>query len=447
MEKVLELIKKERLFNREDVVAVACSGGRDSMTLLHLLYSHREDLDIEVVAINVDHGIRSNSSEDTQFVKEYCNDNRIRLYNFKIDSLKISKEQKISLEAAAREGRYGIFDTLIKKGMCDKIVLGHHMSDQVETIFENLFRGSGLLGAKGMQLVRDEIFVRPLLFSTRDEINAYIKEHSIDFVEDSTNADATYTRNFLRWEIMPALVERFKGLEKNMINFSNSAKEDNDYIESQIDYSGLIQQDDMIKIPIAYFNFVSSIRNRIVLYALRKMHKDNNIERKHVQIVNEFALQGHNGQHINLPNKIKVHKEYDYITITTNSTRKQSNAYLFKFGKLEILGYGLIKVNPSTLRLVKKGAHLVDIDQIPKDAKWRFRKTGDKIVPYGSKNSKKLKDYFTEKKVPLRLRDSVPLLASGDEIYVLADIEISDKIKITEETKNVCKITFKKDLI
>ena len=130
MDKVLDYIKENNMIMPGEIIGVACSGGRDSICLLHYLNSIKADLDCEVVAVNVDHGLRPTSALDTEFVMQFCKDNHIRAYKFKGEALKVAKEEKLTIEQAARKVRYGVFETVIKKGLVDKIALAHHSNDQ-----------------------------------------------------------------------------------------------------------------------------------------------------------------------------------------------------------------------------------------------------------------------------------------------------------------------------
>ena len=123
MERVLETIMQEKLIEKGDIVAVACSGGVDSMALLHKLNSLKNDLDCKIIAVTVDHSIRENGVRDASFVEEYCNKNNIKCYKFKIDVPRLAKQKQLSLESAGREARYGIFDALVSKGIATKIAL------------------------------------------------------------------------------------------------------------------------------------------------------------------------------------------------------------------------------------------------------------------------------------------------------------------------------------
>ena len=268
MDNVLEFIKKNNLIKSGEIIGVACSGGRDSMCLLHYLNSIKAELDCEVVAVNVDHSIRPSSAFDTEFVMKFCKEHGIRAYKFKVEALKVMKDENLTLEQSARKVRYGVFETVISRGLVDKIALAHHMNDQAETVLLNIIRGAGLAGARGMEPVRDGVYIRPLLETPREEIMAYLDEYGIEYVEDETNNDTEFSRNYIRNIVMPALRKRFKGVDKNIVNFSRICAQDDKYINNQIDFSSIIEGKDIVKIPLSLFYLDTAIVNRILLKEL-----------------------------------------------------------------------------------------------------------------------------------------------------------------------------------
>jgi len=346
MEQVLDYIKENNMIKPREIIGVACSGGRDSISLLHYLNSIKADLDCEVVAINVDHGIRATSALDTEFVMQFCKEHKIRAYKFKGEALKVAKEEKLTIEQAARKVRYGVFETVIKKGLVDKIALAHHMYDQAETILLNIIRGSGLSGARGMEPVRDGIYIRPLLATPRENIMSYIDEFGLQFVEDETNNDTTYSRNYLRNIVMPALRRHFRSVDRNIVNFASICAKDDDFINSQIDLGTMIETNDFVKVPLTYFYQNESIVNRILRKVFSRYAKQD-IERKHIKMVREFALEADNGSIISLPFKIKVLKEYDYIVIGNIKKKETVGQYPFASGKIKVEGYGVIRSTSS----------------------------------------------------------------------------------------------------
>ncbi len=446
MEHVIDYIKKHNLIKSGEIIGVACSGGRDSITLLHFLNSVKHDLDCEVVAVNVDHGIRQTSSHDTEFVMDFCKEHKIRAYKFKGEALKVAKEEKLTIEQAARKVRYGVFDTVVKKGLVDKIALAHHMNDQAETVLLNILRGAGLSGAKGMEPIRDSIYIRPLLELPREEIMSYIDENGLTYVEDETNKDTTYSRNYIRNIVMPTLRKHFKSPDRSLVNFASICARDDAYINSQIDMGAIIENNDIVKLPLTYFYQDEAVINRILRKVFSKF-AEQDIERRHINMVREFALEANNGNMINLPFKIKVLKEYDYIVIGYIKKVQIVGNYPFRSGKLKIDGYGIIRSTASkVLTEPKIHQHIVDASRIPTRAEWRFRQEGDVFSPLGMGGTKKLKDYFIDKKIPQRMRDQIPVLAVDNRILAVADIEIADELKITEDTHQYYKINYEKDV-
>jgi len=447
MERVIDFIKQNNMIKSGEIIGVACSGGRDSICLLHFLNSIKAELDCEVVAVNVDHGIRSTSALDTEFVMQFCKDNHIRAYKFKAEALKVAKEEKLTIEQAARKVRYGIFETVIKKGLVDKIALAHHLNDQAETVLLNIVRGAGLNGAKGMEPTRDGIYIRPLLTTPREEIMAYLDENGLEFVEDETNKDNSYSRNYIRNVVLPDLRKHFKSVDKNIVKFASICNQDDNYINSQLNIGTFIETKEFTKIPLTYFYQDDAIINRILMKVLSRYAKQD-IERKHIKMIREFAVEANNGNIISLPFKIKVMKEYDYITIGIIKKKEVVGENVFRSGKLKIEGYGIIRSTSSkVLTEPKMHQHIIDASKLPSNAVWRTRQEGDTFAPLGLGGTKKLKEYFIDKKIPQRMRDEIPVLAVGGKILIVADIEIADEIKVTDETKQFYKINYEKDVM
>ena len=240
MENIERTIEQDTLISRGDIIGVGLSGGKDSMALFHYLLGLQEKYDFELVAIHVDHSIRENSGDDARFVMDYCKSLGVRAYKFRVDANKLAKDKNLSIELAAREARYGVFDACIQKGVVDKIALAHHMSDQAETILMRILRGTGIGGAKGMEESRDGVYIRPMLNTTREAIDAYIDKNGIEYVEDQTNFDNDYARNYLRNEIMPRLKKFWPQAVNSLVSFGKICKEDDEYINSQVYFDALI---------------------------------------------------------------------------------------------------------------------------------------------------------------------------------------------------------------
>jgi len=446
MEQVLDFIKKHKLIETGEIIGVACSGGRDSMALLHFLNSIKSEFDAQIIAINVDHSIREHSALDSQFVLDYCKEAGIKAYKFKVEALKVAKDEKMTLEQAARDARYKTFDSLVQKGLVDKIATAHHLNDQAETILLNLLRGCGLSGAKGMEPLRDKVYIKPFLETDRGEIMSYIDEYDIPYVEDETNQDNAYSRNYIRNVIMPTIRKKFKSVDRNLINFANICAEDEEFIQNKVEMGGVVRDKDITKIPLTYLNFEPSVVNRIIMKCLQ-FYSLQDIEKRHINLIKNFAQESENGASIDMPFDLRIHKEYDYLTIAPKKSKVEIGVFPFAKGKTYVDGFGTIRiVSSKVFNEVKPHSHTVDANKIPKNAVWRFRKQGDEFTPFGNGGTKSLKEYLIDKKIPARLRERIPVLAVDNQILIVGDIEISDSVKVDETSTQLFKIHYEKDL-
>ena len=345
----------------------------------------------------------------------------------------------MSLETAAREARYGVFDALVQKGIANKIALAHHQNDQAETILMHLFRGAGLSGLKGMDYQKDGTYIRPMLSTPKEQVLQYLKDNNISYVDDETNMESVYTRNYLRNEVLPLLFKKWPNLLNTLINFSKSAAEDDEYIYNHLNDHALLIENKIAKIPLSYFSYQNAVINRIIFKALHGIGVGVDIERKHIEAIKDLAKNSENGKKIDLPLGVCAYKEYDYLTLTN---KKKPNAKLYaelKCGEINVEGFGKIVVKRVKDFVPKPNVLYIDYKKVPRDAHWRFRQNGDVFEKFGG-GTKKLKDYFIDKKIPQRERNNIPVLASGNDILAIAGMEISEKVKIEAGVKSALKV-------
>lgn len=430
MDGILDFIKANKLVKKGDVVGVGVSGGVDSMCLLHYLNSVKDILDIDVVGIHINHGIREESYDEAKFVLDKCKEMGVRVYKFTIDSNKIAKEKKVSLETGAREGRYGVFEALVKKDIVDKIALAHHMSDQAETILMHLFRGAGIKGAKGMEPIRDGIYIRPMLNISKEEILEYASLNNIEYVEDASNNDNSYSRNYMRNVVMKDILARWPNAIEAINNFSRTVCEDDDYIDANIDLNSLVVDDKVVQLPCSVFRLHSAVYSRLVFKALSIIGVKKDIERKHIEIIKDLALNLDNGKKVKLPLDVSVRKEYGFLTFENVFVEKPVLRKPNKCFSFDVENFGTVTIKRVKTDGLSNGLYF-DYRKVPKDAYWRFREDGDVFEKFGG-GTKKLKSIFIDKKIPLRKRDYIPVLASGNEVYVIAGVAISEKVKVED---------------
>ncbi len=417
-------------------VAVAVSGGVDSMALLRYAKANEQKFNIEVLALNVEHGIRGESSvNDTAFVKDYCAKNAIPLITYEVNSKKYASEKKLSLEESARILRYECFDDAYNKNKFDYLLTAHHLSDNAETILFNLFRGASLNGLKGIPYKKGYV-VRPLLNVTKDQIKAYVTSESIPFVVDETNEQLDYTRNYIRLELLPKIKEIFPESEKSLSRLSKIVAEENEFLDGLANKC-LIQEEGVLKLATST---PPVLIKRATFIALKKLGLTKDWEKTHADSVLSL-INKQNGASVNLPKNIVAIREYDYIVFSTNN-QKQAEAVAFSLGEIDFNGEKLkIELVNNSLPPdeLKNGLYL-DLDKIPLGAVIRSKKEGDSFTKFGG-GTKSLGDYLTDKKVAKRKRDFLPLVAYENKVLAIFSIAISDSVKVDNNTKNTIKIT------
>lgn len=421
-------------FNKGDTVAVALSGGSDSMALLYYTLKNAKKYSIKVIALNVEHGIRGEKSiSDTEFVKAYCNKHDIPLICYSVNSLRRAKEEKLSIEQAARVCRYECFNDAISSGKCDKIATAHHLADNAESVLLNVFRGTGIKGVAGITSVRQDKIVRPMLSISKEQITKYIEENDLPFVTDETNLTNDYARNYLRNKIIPEVKNLFPEMEKSIERLSRIAKLEDDYMDKEGDK--IVQNnEDFVQISLPSH---PAILARATLKALKHLGLEKDWESVHVNEVLGLT-EAENGKRINLPKGIIAVKEYDNITFYKEGQKASEQ---IKFAKGTTV-FGNAKLKAETVDTVPdlKQGFYADFDKIPKTAVIRTRADGDVFTKFGG-GTKSLGDYLTDKKIPVRERDSLPLVADGNKILIIYGIAVSDAVKVDETTNNIIKIT------
>lgn len=425
------------LFKRGDAVAVALSGGKDSMCLLHLLLKSKDKLGITVKAINVEHGIRGEKSlSDSEFVAKECAILGVPLYFQRVDSLGFSSENGLSVEEAARILRYKVFQSAADEGFCNKIATAHHASDRVETTLFNIFRGASSLGAAGIpESSRNGLIVRPLLSLTRVEIDEYVKENSIPFVTDETNSDNAYSRNYIRNKIIPDIKEKFPSFETAVLRFADSLKDDNDYLLGEA-RKAIEQRNGEYSFPC---DLPKPVFSRAAITCMKSLGILKDYEKVHVDAV--FSLKNEeNGKSVDLPKGVVAVKDYGRITLYKKKSKKEF-CESFKLGTYEFAGR-TYRFEKTTYSGQKRSDNrlIADFSKIPDGAVIRNRRLGDTFEKFGG-GTKKLKDYLIEKKIPQRERDDILLLCKGEKVVIICGIEISDAVKVDKDTEFVLQCT------
>lgn len=423
-----------KLFNGKHTIAVALSGGKDSVFLLHSLLAHRHKLNIDVRAINVEHGIRGESSlKDTAFTVDLCKSWGVKIKCYSVNAPEHAKMSGLSLENSARVLRYNCFKDAIKNGFCDCVATAHHLSDNAETLLFNLFRGSSPSGLTGIsEISEDGTIIRPILNLTREEIDQCVKQNNLPFVTDETNDCDDFTRNYLRNQIIPLIKQRFPTFERSIERFAEICKSESDFLNEQA--KTLIKGNSVL--------FADKTSDVLFLRACKIVIKslgfDKDYEKVHLDALLSLA-KGQTGNKINLKNQLLAIKTKDGVLFERNKEQPTNLVIPFTLGSISFDNY--------TLNFEKSGAitHLnalsFDLDKLPDGAVIRLKQPGDKICAFGGKN-KTLKKYFSDKKIESRVSSTLPLIAKGNQIYLVCGVDISENLRVDENSRNIIKFTF-----
>ena len=419
-------------------VCVALSGGADSVALFLLFSENAEKLHISLSAVNIEHGIRGKESlEDTAFVKSLCEKAGVPLLCFSADIPALAKQSGRGVEETAREYRCGVFERLIEEGRTDIVATAHHAGDNAESVLLNVLRGAALTGAGGIRaflpVEGDKGIARPLLSCTKAEILEYLTARGAGWREDSTNADVAYTRNFLRRKVLSPAKEMFPECEKNLYAFSRFAREDDEYLYSLTD--GYVEEGkEFIIRPGA----PRPLLRRCCIRALRYFGAEKDYTSAHI-----FAMCGlfdkESGAEADLPAGLKAVNDYGALAVYRPAPAPVY-AYPFAEGEFDCGGY-VLRVSRGE-RVPEEGicgrVLYLNGAALPSGAVIRPRQSGDVFKKFGG-GTKKLKEFFIDKKIPARRRDDYPLIAAGKEVFAVCGLEISDKARLPEEGGSLCR--------
>lgn len=409
-------------------IGIGVSGGVDSMVLLSCMKKQG----IDILAINIEHGIRGiESSQDSDFVKSFCEQNDIEMLSFRVETLKEREKTKESVELCARRLRYEIFSQILKDKKAEYIALAHHASDNAETILMRILRGTGIKGVRG--IVDNEKFIHPLIAYTKEEINAYAEENGIPFTNDKTNFCSDYTRNFLRNEIFSPLKNKFGNIETGFSRLSQSAIECDDFLQSQVlPYE---EKDKGYAIALELFSKAHSIiKKYTIAEILSKLGAVQDVEAVHLEEIIALEQKANNAS-LNLPYGIVALKAYDKLLFYISD----KDTYFYEvFDIRKSFEFCKSRYTFENGDKIENGISF-DYEKVPKDAVIRTRQTGD-IFQRCNGRTKSLSDFLTDTKLTKKERDELLLIAKDEEVFAICGIEISDKIKIDKDTKTIIYI-------
>ena len=443
LDRMKETISKYGMLEPGEKVLVGISGGCDSSVLLHLMSFLATQWGLTLEAAHVNHNLRGPESlRDERFVRSMCREYGVKLHVMNANVHAYAEEHRLGEEEAGRELRYQYFEHCAKRmGKGTKIATAHTLSDCVETFLFNMARGTGLAGLCGIPPVRGDI-IRPLIETTRNQIEEFCADQGIPFITDSSNLTDEYSRNRIRHSAVPALLEVNPSFERAFLRMTEQLRQDRDFLDDLSD-----ELLDTAEIPTGFDGGTlalaePALRTRAAAKMLRRFGFPCDYERI-TWIADRVGKEDY---------KLELAKDAYFVqkgglicredkrpaeTIAESPLSEGISELLpGKFAECHILDAFHFKNSHEFHQYVLKNAF--DYDKIHGVAVIRSRKEGDQINLTGCNRT--LKKLFNEAKVPVHLRKTVAVIADDDGVLWVEGFGTDRRAKVTEETGSVAVI-------
>jgi len=460
--KVLETIERFGMICRGDRVVVAVSGGPDSVCLLDVLDSLKERLDVTLCVVHVDHTTRDGeSAADAEFVAELAD-----RYGLPCDVVRVNVERESgeSFELAARRLRYAVFEDVTLSRGAARLATGHTADDQAETVLMRMVRGTGPRGLAGILPVAERermTVVRPLIDLWRTEIEQYIADREIPWRQDRTNTMTCYLRNRVRLQLIPELEREFNpAVKAALVRLAELARDEQDELsryargaarsalDHETDGQAHVVREAFRAMPVAIGRLCVMAWSSSVLGT--PWHGTADAVERAVTFLCSDTTTGE----IHLPENVCVQLEYDHAVFRRTAQHatpapSEKPVVLPVPGRVEVDWAGLAFTArllpradaPADIRQAcTRDVHYFDADRTAGELMLRRRRRGDTFQPVGLSGTIKLSDFFINRKVPARLRDTVPILASDAGIVWVVGYAADERCAVQDSTTFVVEI-------
>lgn len=431
-----ELLKFVELMHAKTArFIVAVSGGRDSMALLHACLS----IQLDVVVAHCNFGLRGNDSNaDMKLVKDFCTNHNtpfvLKTFNTKEESLRIGK----AIQETARQLRFDWFEELRKEKQADFLLTAHHGNDLIETFIFHACRGAGLNGLSSIPM-RNNFILRPWLSVKQAHIEEYVHIHQIPFRKDISNDSLDYTRNFIRHQIIPLFNEVNQQADDNLIDAIHHIKEAASLVEEKTNELKLtltsstgnsfsIKHQQVVQLPYAktlLHNWLKpyGFNKTCILEATQKQHATGSI-----WLSEHYQMLYNRGE----------------LLITERQENKQAAISIAQAENTKITWQDKV-IDVQFLLTVpdvyEEGTVYLDISDIKFPLTIRVWENGDSFTPLGMDKSKKVSDFFIDKKIGLTEKHRTPILCVGNRIMAVIPHRIDHHFRIKESTRQIIRIT------
>lgn len=474
LEKVKKTIEKYQMFTIKARIVVGVSGGSDSTTLLHLLLQLRDEYKLKLWVAHLNHQLRGKEAEEeARWVKIFASKIGIPLISDSLDVATLAKREKLTLEEAGRMARYDFFEHVSNQVSANKIAVGHTASDQVETVFMRLMKGTGLDGLSGIPPVRG-IIIRPLIEIFHKEVEEYCERNNLKFCVDSSNNDTSFLRNRIRLDLLPLLSQEYNPqIGKILLQMSKNLREDADLIrrngEKEFGKILIEEREDknqrwLVLDREKLFRLHPALQKRVLREGIGRIKGNlKEISSEHLDSI--LDLDGKRGtKQLSLPGNLVIQKQYKDLLIKRGESKNIPFArYLVVPGKTDLsqlnltLETRLISVKPdffltSSFMDLREKATLDEVSGFPEEEVFfdfdklkpplflRNREKGDRFCPLGMKGSKKIKDFFIDLKIPMEKREKIPILVNRGKVAWIMGHRIDERFKIDNNTTRILAI-------
>ncbi len=450
-DKVDKTIRSYNLLSNGDKILVALSGGADSVALLLILNEFKNDFDLSLEALHVNHMIRSDDADrDEKFCKDFCDKLNIPITIIREDIPALAEKEKKGLEETARNFRYKVFNEIADKKGINKIAVAHHADDQVETLLFRIFRGTGRSGFIGIPIQRD-IIIRPLLQVAKKDILEFLEEEKVNYCYDYSNEDNNYTRNYIRNSLLKDIRKNINSsVDSNLLNLADTILEEDRFLESivleKVDESVTKSRGGKIELDLELFcNYDVWLRRRLLRYCLSAISADGlGPDKKVVERLDHACCNFRNG--ISLPGNIEATRSGKKMIFYKRNEIVEQREFIIgknlEVPELNITVNGLELSYEKDMLIKKRRSQVVviDADKVFPPFKVRGIQKGDRFQPLGMEGTKTVGSYLGDRKIDPLYRNEVPVLVDKRGIVWLIGCEITDRVKVDSSTRKVLKL-------
>jgi tRNA(Ile)-lysidine synthase len=456
LEKVKNTIETYQLIQPKSRVIVGFSGGVDSVCLLHLL-KQLTGYELEIWALYVNHGLRPLENEaEIVLLNRVSAQWGVQIRQVAIDIPEKLRQKPQSLQLLARAERYRVFKKFQAEIGADRIALAHHQDDQAETILYRVIRGTGLDGLAGIPVIRDGLFIRPLLEVTRAEILKYAEMHRLEWVEDSSNAKPVYWRNRIRRQLLPEIERSYNPqVKKALVRLGGLAREQHDFMDKIIREhcrDVIVSQGQRVGFKLEPFvGFHPYLQFYLLKTVLSQVREGYQLESLPLQrLRTKIQQERNNFKPVHIYKGIEVLLDNGVIWFGKPETPAVARSECFS---LNVPGITVIlqlklrfeveeAVIPDYWAAIGNTEVYIDCAKTALPLAIRFRQPGDSFRPLGLKGRQKLHDFYINAKVPRRRRDRIPLVVDAENrILWVVGYRSSDEVKVGPDTRKVWRIS------